>query len=59
MSKYFPSLLGRFKFMTPDGKVVSQSVIVRKYRKEYDSMEGEAFFHWLQDEKGVRLFYAG
>lgn len=57
MSKYFPSMLGHFKFMDADGKTFPPSTIVRKYKKVYDSMSPDDFMKWLYDEKKMVIFY--
>lgn len=57
MSKYFPSMLCRFKFMAPDGKTYPPSTIVRKFRKKYDSMTPDDFMKWLYDEHHYVILY--
>lgn len=57
MSKYFPSILGHFKFMDSDGKTFPLSTIVRKYKKVYDSMSPDDFIKWLYEEKKIVIIY--
>lgn len=56
MSKFFPSILGHFKFMDSDVKTFTLSTIVRKYKKVYDSMSPDDFMKWLYDNKKIVIF---
>lgn len=57
MSKYFPNMLCHFKFMDSDGKTFPPSIIVRKFKKVYDSMSPDNFMKWLYDNKKMVIFY--
>lgn len=57
MSKYFLSILGHFKFMDSDGKTFPPSIIVRKYKKVYDSMSLDDFIKWLYEDKKMVIIY--
>ena len=57
MSKYFPSILGHFKFMDAYGRTFPPSTIVRKYKKLYDSMGPDDFMKWLYDDKKMVIVY--
>ena len=57
MNRYFPSILGHFKFMDSAGKTFAPSTIVRKYKKVYDSMRPDEFIKWLYDGKKMVIFY--
>ena len=57
MKTYFPSIAGRFKFMDDHGKTFQPSRIVRKYKKQYDSMSPEDFEKWLYKEHHLQVFF--
>lgn len=57
MKSYFPLIGSRFKFMDARGKTYPPSLIVRKYKKIYDSMTPEEFEKWLYDEHHLTLFF--
>jgi hypothetical protein len=43
--------------MDAGGKTFSPSTIVRKYKKEYDSMTPEDFERWLYEEHRLHVFF--
>lgn len=55
--KLFPDMMCHFKFMDSNGQTFPPSVIVRKYKKTYDSMTPNDFLHWLYNEKNLSIFY--